>query len=86
MSSLLLKRLLIGLLSAIGAIIVCSALYIFVLSVSRIAPSQWENPPIYPNAQNVKIEDVNIRENFELTIKKIITFETSDTRDAVLDF
>jgi len=74
------------LLAALGAVVLCVALYMIVEDI-RNPPQNWGNPPIYPNAQNVRIEDVDMQgEDWGERIKKTITFETNDNHSDVLAF
>src|SRR6266702_3191355 len=82
----LIRRIFLSVLSVLGAIMACLALYYLLVNTGRTPPQIWQNPTMYPNAQNVKVEDVNIQDKGYETVKKIISFETNDSSKEVLLF
>jgi hypothetical protein len=69
----------------IGAIF---ALLYYERAQQDIPPQSWQNPPIYPSAQNVLVQDTpdKGRYCFFGCTWTILSFQTSDTPEMVLEY
>lgn len=87
------RRLLVVALVITGTVGFC-AFVIFALIRSHDPPDVWQNPPIYPGAQDLRSQDLGEYGTMDpdppvadfLFTKRVITYTVADTPDKVDDF
>jgi hypothetical protein len=80
-----------GVLGILGILVLCIVALVLLQYIGSIPPGTWANPPLYPGAQQVRVQDLGPNGIYEPTYygvftMKVITYTVADTPEKVRSF